>query len=231
MLYEHERLEVGIRRALRGPALAAALCVGLVLAMAGSSAFAGAAPGGADSGACARAATEAEAALGLPAQILSAIALAETGRWDAARKASFAWPWTVTAVGKARYLPGKAEAIAEVEALRARGVSNIDVGCMQINLYYHADAFASLAEAFDPAANAAYAGAFLLRLHDKYRSWSRSIATYHSSTRAYGLPYLKRVQRLWFAERRRVALAEREARLAECRDCRAAGAVLAQAAD
>ena len=218
---------------MRGPALTAALSAALVLAMAmaGSSAFAGAAPNGADSDVCARAATEAEAALGLPAQLLGAIALAETGRWDAARKASFAWPWTVTAGGKARYLPGKAEAIAEVAALRARGVSNIDVGCMQINLHYHADAFASLAEAFDPAANAAYAGGFLLRLQDRHRSWSRAIATYHSSTRAFALPYLKRVQRLWIAERRRVALAEREARLAEYAERKAARAVLAQVAD
>ena len=229
MPYEHESPEDGIRRVLRGPALAAALCA--TLAMAGSNAFAGAAPDGADSDVCARAATEAEAALGLPAQLLGAIALAETGRWDAARKASFAWPWTVAAGGEARYLAGKAEAIAEVEALLARGVSNIDVGCMQINLHYHAGAFASLAKAFDPTANTAYAGAFLLRLWDKYRSWSRSIATYHSSTRAYGLPYLKRVQRLWFAERRRVALAEREARLAEYAERKVAGAMLAQAAD
>jgi hypothetical protein len=199
--------------------------------MAESTAFAGAAPDGADNGTCARATTEAEATLGIPAQLLGAIALAETGRWDAVHKVSFAWPWTVTAGGKARYLPGKAAAIAEVEALRARGVSNIDVGCMQINLYYHADAFTNLDEAFDPAANAAYAGAFLLRLQDKHRSWSRSIATYHSSTRAFALPYLKRVQRLWIAERQRVALAERETRLAEYAARKAARAMLAQAAN
>ena len=227
------RIARRIRRALPGPVRAAVLSAALwlALAMAGGGASAGAAPDRADSGACARATTTAEAALGIPTQLLGAIALAETGRWDAARKASFAWPWTVTAGGKARYLPGKAAAIAEVEALRARGVSNIDVGCMQINLYYHADAFASLAEAFDPAANAAYAGGFLLRLQDRHRSWSRAIATYHSSTRAYALPYLKRVQRLWIAERRRVALAEREARLAEYAARKAARAVLAQATD
>ena len=123
----------GFRRSLPGLALAGALCA--ALAVVGGGAFAGPAPDRADSDVCARAATETETTLGLPAQILSAIALAETGRWDAARKASFAWPWTVNAAGTARYLPGKAEAIAEVAALRARGVSSIDVGCMQINRY------------------------------------------------------------------------------------------------
>ncbi len=38
-----------------------------------------------------------------------------------------------------------------------RGVQSIDVGCFQINMYYHPGAFATLEQAFDPRANAAYA--------------------------------------------------------------------------
>ena len=132
---------------------------------------------------------------------------------DSGREASFAWPWTVTSGADSRYLATKAEAIAVVEAMQARGVTNIDVGCMQINLGYHPEAFASLDQAFDPLINAAYAGAFLRELQDTHRSWSRSIATYHSATRKFGLPYLKRVQRLWMIERRRLAEAERDARM------------------
>ena len=74
----------------------------------------------------------------------------ESGRWDAEAQASFAWPWTVTAEGRGRYLPSKAEALAEVRQLRARGLTNIDVGCMQVNLFYHPDAFDDLNQAFDP---------------------------------------------------------------------------------
>jgi hypothetical protein len=84
---------------------------------------------------------------------------------------------------------------------------------MQINLGYHPDAFTSLDQAFDPVANAAYAGVFIVQLQDKFRSWSRSIATYHSSTRKFGIPYLKRVQRLWVTERRRVNELERDKRM------------------
>jgi hypothetical protein len=172
-----------------------------------------AAPSEAEAAICAQATAATEVDQGLPTLILGAISLAETGRWDAARKASYAWPWTVTSGDDARYLATKAEAIAVVKAMQARGVTNIDVGCMQINLAYHPDAFTSLDQAFDPMANAAYAGVFIGQLQDQFRSWSRSIATYHSSTRKFGLPYLKRVQRLWMTERRRVNELERDKRM------------------
>ena len=35
-----------------------------------------------------------------------------------------------------------------------RGVRQVDVGCMQINLQSHPHAFASLEDAFDPGSNA-----------------------------------------------------------------------------
>ncbi|HJO71542.1 MAG: hypothetical protein QF450_07035 [Rhodospirillales bacterium] len=56
--------------------------------------------------------------------------------------------------------------------LSARGVRNIDVGCMQVNLLYHKDAFATLEEAFEPASNAAYAARFLKDLYATSGSWS-----------------------------------------------------------
>ena len=38
-----------------------------------------------------------------------------------------------------------AAAIAAVTRLRARGIRNIDVGCMQVNLHYHGQHFETLA--------------------------------------------------------------------------------------
>ena len=200
--------------------------VALFITICAGSSPSAAAPSAAEATICARAAAATEAAQGLPTLILGAISLAETGRWDSGREASFAWPWTVTSGKDAHYLATKAEAIAVVEDMRARGVTNIDVGCMQINLGYHPDAFASLDQAFDPMTNAAYAGNFLRELQDTYRSWSRSIATYHSATRKFGLPYLKRVQRLWMTERRRLAELERDTRMAEYQAQKAALAQL-----
>ncbi len=154
---------------------------------------------------CRAAITRAEKRFAIPRQLLSAISVAESGRWDEARQATIAWPWTVYAEGRGRYLPSKAAAIAEVRALRARGVRNIDVGCMQINLGYHSTAFASQDEAFNPDANATYAARFLKRLYKESRSWSMAIAYFHSRTDALNRPYRVKVLRLWDTERRRVA--------------------------
>ena len=60
------------------------------------------------------------------------------------------WPWTVRSGPDSFYLPSKELALRKVRELRAAGRSNIDVGCMQINLGHHPTAFASLDEAFDP---------------------------------------------------------------------------------
>ena len=205
----------------------------LLLAIAGAGMFGGAVaagPGVASPDAppekptslCARAVTETEDRLGIPSNLLSAIALAESGRWDPARQKSVSWPWTVYAEGHPHYPATKKSAIATVRSIMARGVRNIDVGCLQINLYYHPVAFASLDEAFDPAANTAYAGNLLLRLQNTHRSWSRAIAFYHSATRKYAIPYLRRVQQLWLAERRREAALLRDARLETLRMKKAA---------
>ena len=113
---------------------------------------------------CAAATARQEQADGIPVHLLRAISLAETGRWDAVDRVNLAWPWTVTAEGKGRYFDTKAAAVAEVRALKARRIRNIDVGCMQINLFYHPDAFADLEAALDPASNVAYAASYLKNL-------------------------------------------------------------------
>ncbi|MGH6947550.1 MAG: transglycosylase SLT domain-containing protein [Kiloniellales bacterium] len=150
---------------------------------------------------CARHAVAAAAGENLPAHLLPAIAKVESGLWSKDRGELRAWPWTVTAEGKGRYLPTKAAAIAKVEALKARGIRNIDVGCLQVNLAYHPEAFVSLEEAFDPAANAAYAARFLAALRREANSWTVAIGHYHSRTPTLSNRYRLKVSRAWRAER------------------------------
>ena len=102
---------------------------------------------------CAEQAAARERAERIPPGLVHALALAESGRWSASDKSTRPWPWTVTSGRDSFYLPSKDAAIAKVEALQASGRTNIDVGCMQINLHYHPDAFANLDEAFDPDTN------------------------------------------------------------------------------
>ena len=162
---------------------------------------------------CAQATSRAERAEGVPSHLLRAISLAETGRWDDKRQAIFAWPWTVTSGGEGRYYASKAEAVAEVRKLSARGVRNIDVGCMQVNLLYHKDAFAGLEEAFEPSSNTAYAARFLKDLYATSGSWTTAAGFYHSRKPADNRPYRLKVIRLW-NEARRIATEDPSAAVA-----------------
>ncbi len=161
---------------------------------------------------CARHVVEAERLLGLPSHLMQAISKVESGRWNRRRKAIVAWPWTVMAEGRGRYLPNRRSAIAEVRRLQARGVRNIDVGCMQINLHWHPEAFESLQQAFDPAYNVAYAAVFLQDLRGSARTWRDAVGRYHSTTPERMKSYRDKVLRRWQEEKRTARRARLEAR-------------------
>jgi hypothetical protein len=163
---------------------------------------------------CVRQTSEVDAGQPMPAHLLTAISRIEAGRWKGDSQEILAWPWTVTAEGRGRFLPSKQAAIAEVEALRRRGVRNIDVGCMQINLYYHPAAFDSLEAAFDPAQNVAYALRFLVELREKWGTWTRAVGNYHSNTPRLSGKYRAKVFMALNEERRKAIEARRAARLA-----------------
>jgi len=152
---------------------------------------------------CASIIASAERRHGIPARLLRAISLAETGRVDPHSKAMIAWPWAVNAGGTGHYHATKVKAIAAVRRLRAKGARNIDVGCMQVNLLHHPKAFPNLRTAFDPERNVAYAAKFLKDLHAKTGSWIDAVAAYHSSVAHQGTPYMLRVLRIWVDRRAR----------------------------
>jgi len=145
---------------------------------------------------CGQAGAAAEQRFGIPAGLLRAIGQIESGR---SGPGGFAvpWPWTIEVGGEGRFLPSREAAVAVVRDLLASGAVSIDVGCFQVNLHYHPDAFASLDEAFDPVANALYAARFLSDLRARDGSWEAAVAAYHSATPGYGLPYRDRVLAAW----------------------------------
>ena len=163
---------------------------------------------------CAQKTAAAERAAGMPSHLLTAVSKVEAGRWRKDTGEILAWPWTVTSGGEGRFLPSKAAAIAEVERLRAKGVTNIDVGCMQINLHYHPKAFDSLEQAFDPDRNVAYAVGFLRELRARWGSWTRAVGNYHSNTPTLSGRYRVKVFKMVYAEKHRIAKKRRAARLA-----------------
>lgn len=146
---------------------------------------------------CEQAGRTAEQTFGLPSGLLLAIGKVESGRWDVRTGSVVPWPWSIDAGGQGRLFDNAADAIAAVRSLRASGSTNIDVGCFQINLGYHPDAFASLAQAFDPEANAHYAAKFLAALQTRLGNWQDAVAAYHSATPDLGVAYQQRVFAAW----------------------------------
>lgn len=146
---------------------------------------------------CETAITTAEFVHRLPPRLLAAISLTETGRLDPAMGRIRPWPWTLNAEGEGHFFETRQDAVAAVKSLQARGVRSIDVGCLQVNLMYHASAFASLYEAFDPRGNANYAAGFLNSLYAEGKDWSHAIGAYHSETMALGDAYRVLVMARW----------------------------------
>ncbi len=85
----------------------------------------------------------------------------------------------------------------QVVKLQGSGRKNIDVGCMQINLFYHPDAFPNLERAFDPQANADYASRYLRTLRAQTGDWATAAANYHSRDPDRGQAYRARVVEHW----------------------------------
>ena len=135
------------------------------------------------------------ASKGLPDGVLAAIARKESGyspRGDIAQ----AWPWTINEAGRSSYFESRPEAEAYLERALARGDTNIDIGCMQINYRWHGEAFASPSQMFEPSANITYAADFLTALYARLGSWEQAIAHYHSSSPDLGPQYAASVQSL-----------------------------------
>ena len=146
---------------------------------------------------CETAITTAEYVNRLPPRLLAAISLTETGRIDAASGRLRPWPWTINAEGAGQFFETPQQAIAAVQSLQARGVRSIDVGCLQINLMYHPNAFTSLEQAFEPRGNATYAARFLNALFAGGKDWTHAIGAYHSETPALGDAYRVLVMARW----------------------------------
>ncbi|WP_219761361.1 lytic transglycosylase domain-containing protein [Roseomonas alba] len=143
--------------------------------------------------ACARAIAVAEQNSGLPPGLLGAIARVETGRRHPTNGSVQPWPWSFNAAGEGRYMGSRAEAVAEVQTRLAGGTRSIDIGCMQINLLHHPDAFESVEAGFDPDTNVRYAVRYLKSLYQRSGDWNVASGQYHSGTPERALIYQQRV--------------------------------------
>lgn len=110
----------------------------------------------------------------VPAGILYAVGLAETGRKGSLHA------FALNIEGRAVFAGSAREAELEFDRARRDGARLIDLGCMQINHHYHAAQFPSLRHMLDPRLNVDYAARFLSRLKQRHGTWSMAVARYHA---------------------------------------------------
>ena len=139
---------------------------------------------------CTVALRQAEQHYHLPPGLLLSIARAESGRPVTSLTDIRPWPWTIDADGTGLFLDSKAAAVAWMRQQAPRH-RFIDIGCMQVDLHYHPNAFGSLEDAFDPAANSDYAARLLVDLYrgEAAGSWDIAVGLYHSHTSLLAAEY------------------------------------------
>ncbi|HEV7318590.1 MAG TPA: lytic transglycosylase domain-containing protein [Ensifer sp.] len=151
-------------RKTRLPALSA-----LALVTSTCSAFASA-----DAGVCEREIISAAAKYNIPAGILYSVGLTETGRKGSLQ------PYAMNIEGKAYFGSSEQDVLTQFGNARAQGAKLIDLGCMQINYYFHGEHFSSPQEMLDPQKNVEYAARFLANLHARHETWTMAVARYHA---------------------------------------------------
>ena len=110
--------------------------------------------------------------------MLHAISLTETGRAQGGRLRP--WPWAINREGQGYWFGSRDEALAFAKASVAAGRTSFDVGCFQINYFWHGRNFPSLEAMFDPETGADYAASFLKALYQERGDWSAAAGAYHS---------------------------------------------------
>jgi Transglycosylase SLT domain len=143
---------------------------------------------------CDAAATKAAQQFDIPTDVMLAITRVETGRsTDAGLEP---WPWTVNIEGKGLWFKSKATAMSYVFKAFKDGKRSFDVGCFQVNYRWHAKAFSSIDDMFDPTLNSEYAAKFLTKLFNEHGSWTKAVGAYHSRTDSLSAIYLSKYEQV-----------------------------------
>jgi soluble lytic murein transglycosylase-like protein len=136
---------------------------------------------------------------GVDVSTLYSIAVAESGlRW--ADGTYRPWPWTLNINdGKgivkngARRYSSKVEAQSAVNGFVKSGITNIDIGLMQVNLFWHGDRVKKADELLEPSTNITVAAQYLREL--KTANLMRKVGNYHAPTNlSRALGYANRVK-------------------------------------
>jgi hypothetical protein len=119
----------------------------------------------------------AAASVGVPASLLWAIALQESGLRFQHRLVP--WPWTLNIAGRAYRFPTRDQACqALTRALRTQPATHVDVGLTQINVGYHGQTFAPC-DLLNPYQNLRMSAEILLGHYRDSGDWLTASGRYY----------------------------------------------------
>lgn len=106
-------------------------------------------------------------------------------------------PYAINVEGRAIISSSKVAALKTIERHRSLGVTNIDIGVMQINYRWHGKEFRSVEEMLEVNNNIEYAAKLLTSLYKEHGSWHKATRLYHSATPKYHKQYSKKIITAW----------------------------------
>ena len=119
----------------------------------------------------------------IPVKLLKSVTYVESGFH----------PWTLNVEGKAHFFPTRQSAEQFLETVINKGVTNIDIGCAQINWQWHGKKFRNPKDLLSPETSLRYAARLLRQNSRKTRSWMKAALLYHSGDKLRQSVYRKRL--------------------------------------
>ena len=98
--------------------------------------------------------------------------------------------------GDSYFLNNFEEGLKTLVALRNSGETNVDIGCMQLNLRWHGSAFSDLSAMLSPLDNVTYASSYLEELFIETGSWEQAVKYYHSRNSKFNEVYFSKFQEI-----------------------------------
>ena len=127
----------------------------------------------------------------IPNDILYAIALTESGRFY--KNEFIPWAWSVNVKGNGKFFSNKSDLDKFINNQK-ENTHNIDIGCMQINYFYHGKDFQNTKTMSHPEKNVEWAAKHIISLFEKNKNWDDTIGKYHSFRKKRMKIYLKKVE-------------------------------------
>ncbi len=130
----------------------------------------------------------------IPRNLLYALTIVESGKWQKEHGITLPYPWVLNVEGAPYFFENKQQAVLFLKKSLAQGKKSIDVGCGQVNIHYHGHHFEKPENLLNPVYNIAYAAYFIARNFSESGHWPTAIAQYHSRTPELGKAYWGRIQ-------------------------------------